>query len=198
MRRGFLFFSLLIVANAILAGSQREEPLTHSVRTALTRSIADAAPPAVSLSNEAERAKHQAWIAEMDKRLAKRRKELNAASRNALLENIFYEATRAGLEPALVLGLIQVESGFRAYAISSADARGLMQVMPFWTRTIGDGDTRKLFNSQINLRYGCTILRHYIDIEKGNLFRALGRYNGSLGKAEYPNLVLAAWNQWKL
>jgi soluble lytic murein transglycosylase-like protein len=107
-----------------------------------------------------------------------------------------YEAQRAGLDPHMVLGLIQVESNFRRHAISSAGARGYMQVMPFWTSVIGDGDPSALFDARTNLRYGCVILRHYIDIERGDLFRALGRYNGSLGRPEYPNAVLAAWKRW--
>lgn len=91
---------------------------------------------------------------------------------------------------------MQVESGFRKYAVSSAGARGYMQVMPFWVKLIGRPDD-KLFDLRTNLRYGCTILRHYLDIEKGDIYRALGRYNGSLGKPEYPNMVRAAWqNQW--
>jgi soluble lytic murein transglycosylase-like protein len=114
--------------------------------------------------------------------------------REDLLKTARYEAQRAGLDPQLVLALIEVESGFRQYAISHVGARGLMQVMPFWTRVIGDGNPSTLFNMRSNIRYGCVILRHYLDIEKGNVFRALGRYNGSLGKAEYPNLVLGAMN----
>lgn len=114
--------------------------------------------------------------------------------RSELLRAVHYEATRAGLDPQLVLGLIQVESGFKKYALSTAGARGYMQVMPFWTRLIGTPDSN-LFHMRTNLRFGCTILRHYLDIEKGDLFRALGRYNGSLGRAEYPNLVRAAWER---
>jgi soluble lytic murein transglycosylase-like protein len=108
-----------------------------------------------------------------------------------------YEATRAGLDPGLVLGLIQVESAYRKYAISIAGARGYMQVMPFWTKAIGDGDRRRLFHMQTNLRYGCAILRMYIDMERGDLYLALGRYNGSRGKPKYPNAVLAAWKNWE-
>ena len=93
-----------------------------------------------------------------------------------------------------MLGLIQVESGFRKYAVSSAGARGYMQVMPFWVKLIGSKDNN-LFHLRTNLRYGCTILRHYLDIEKGDLYRALGRYNGSLGQPEYPNMVRGAWEK---
>jgi soluble lytic murein transglycosylase-like protein len=120
-----------------------------------------------------------------------------ASVRVELIETAYYEAKRAGLDPALVLGLMQVESGFRKYAMSSAGAMGLMQVMPFWTRSIGDNDKRKLFHLQSNLRYGCTILRHYLDMEGGNLYLALGRYNGSRGQPQYPNAVLAAWKRWQ-
>jgi soluble lytic murein transglycosylase-like protein len=105
-----------------------------------------------------------------------------------------YEAQRAGLDPHLVMGLIQVESGFRKHAVSSAGARGYMQVMPFWVKLIGSPSSN-LFHLRTNLRFGCTILRHYLDIEKGDLYRALGRYNGSLGRPEYPNMVRGAWER---
>jgi soluble lytic murein transglycosylase-like protein len=100
------------------------------------------------------------------------------------------------LEISLVLGLIEVESGFRKHAVSAAGARGYMQVMPFWMRLIGDGDASRLFHMQTNLRFGCVILRHYLDREKSDLFLALGRYNGSRGQAPYPNAVLAAQRKW--
>src|SRR5262249_60849656 len=109
--------------------------------------------------------------------------------------SLHYEATRAGLDPQLVLGLIQVESAFRKYAVSTAGAMGFMQVMPFWVKLIGDKE-QNLFHLRTNLRYGCTILRFYLDQENGDLYRALGRYNGSLGKPEYPNMVLASWRNW--
>jgi soluble lytic murein transglycosylase-like protein len=118
--------------------------------------------------------------------------------RREFLQTLWYESRRAGLEPALVLGLVQVESNFRKFAVSSAGARGYMQVMPFWTRQLADGDAGKLFNMQTNLRFGCVILRHYLDREKGDLFLALGRYNGSRGKAAYPDAVLAAKKRWEL
>ena len=116
--------------------------------------------------------------------------------RRDFLQTLWYEATRAGLEVSLVLGLIQVESGFRKFVISHAGARGYMQIMPFWTRVIGDGDPGKLFHMQTNLRFGCVILRHYLEREKGNMYLALGRYNGSRGKPQYPNAVFAAQRQW--
>ena len=134
------------------------------------------------------------WLSEMSRRLEKRIPDRE--SRLEFLRAVHYEATRAGLDPQLVLGLIQVESGFKKYSVSSAGARGFMQVMPFWIKVIGRNDDN-LFHLRTNLRYGCTILRHYLDIEQGDLYRALGRYNGSLGKAEYPNRVRGAWHtQW--
>ena len=130
------------------------------------------------------------WLNEMSSRLARRVPDRKA--RTELLKTVHHEAMRAGLDPQLVLGLIEVESAFRKYSVSSAGARGYMQVMPFWVALIGRPD-HNLFHLRLNVRYGCVILRHYLDIEKGDYFRALGRYNGSLGKPEYPNLVLAAW-----
>ena len=103
-----------------------------------------------------------------------------------------------GLDVALVMGLVQVESNFRKFAVSRVGARGYMQVMPFWTRVLGDGDASRLFHLQTNLRFGCVILRHYLDRERGDLFLALGRYNGSRGQAPYPNAVLAARRYWDI
>jgi soluble lytic murein transglycosylase-like protein len=179
------------------AGKQAEEPVADAVRVSLSQAIADTTVPRYSPRDAADRQQYQAWLDTADARLALRRKDLSPFARQDLLATVYFEATRAGLEPALVLGLIQVESNFRTFAISSASARGLMQVMPFWTRLVGDGNLSRLFDSPINLRYGCSIYRHYLAMEKGNHFRALGRYNGSLGKPEYPNAVLAAWQQWK-
>ena len=134
------------------------------------------------------------WLGAMSERLKRQKSEV--ATRIEFLETLWYESTRAGLEPALVLALVQVESGFRKYAISPAGARGYMQVMPFWARQIGDGDAARLFHMQTNLRFGCVILRHYLDTERGDLIMALGRYNGSRGRAEYPNAVLAWRQRW--
>ena len=182
---------LSLSASAAFAGAQIYEPLSASVQAALHKAVSDARPPSSSFSNPLDAVE---WLAEMSPRLEKRIP--NREYRLDLLRSIHYEATRAGLDPQLVLGLMQVESGFRKYAVSSAGARGYMQVMPFWVKLIGRPDD-KLFDLRTNLRYGCTILRHYLDIEKGDLYRALGRYNGSLGKPEYPNMVLAAWQkQW--
>lgn len=125
-----------------------------------------------------------------------RRRKPDWEVRRDFLQTVWYEAKRARLDESLVMGLIQVESGFRKFAMSNVGARGYMQVMPFWTRVIGDGDPGKLFHMQTNLRFGCVILRHYIDRENGDLFMALGRYNGSRGKDTYPNLVYGAQRQW--
>lgn len=172
---------------AAQAGAQIYEPLADHLRSAMSASVSDKSVPLLAFKDP-ENAR--LWLNEMSSRLGRRipdRKE-----RTELLKTIHHEATRAGLDPQLVLGLMEVESGFRKYAISSAGARGYMQVMPFWVKLIGRPG-HNLFHSRLNVRYGCVILRHYLDLEKGDYFRALGRYNGSLGKAEYPNLVLAAW-----
>ena len=178
------------------AGRQIEEPLADAVRTALSAAIHRAAPPRLSFDRPQAREAYRRWHAAVGQRLQRRLPE--AALREAFLETLWYESARAGLERALVLGLIEVESGFRKYAVSSAGARGLMQVMPFWARLIGDGDPARLFHLQTNLRFGCVILRHYLDTERGNLFLALGRYNGSRGQAAYPEAVLAARRRWDL
>jgi soluble lytic murein transglycosylase-like protein len=190
---GLLFGALFSVP--AYAGNQKEEQLADAVRLALANAIHDSRPPKPVLRDAAARARYQAWFDEMSRRLSKRIPD--QLSRTEFLETVWYESTRAGLDPAMVLGLIQVESAYRKYAISVAGARGYMQVMPFWTKVIGDSDRRMLFHMQTNLRYGCSILRMYIDMEKGNLFLALGRYNGSRGKPQYPNAVLAAWKKWE-
>ena len=177
------------------AGAQKYETLSDSVRSSLSAAIADGRPPRVQITDIKERLAYLEWLGEMSERMKKRMPDYQ--SRREMLETIYYESKRAGLDPALMLGLIQVESGFHKFAISTAGARGLTQVMPFWTGLIGDGDAKKLFVMQVNIRYGCTVFRHYLDIEQGDYFRALGRYNGSLGKAEYPNMVLGAWKRWE-
>jgi soluble lytic murein transglycosylase-like protein len=171
------------------AGAQLYEPLSAAVRAMLSRAIADQPAPQGGFRNDAEA---RAWLAAMSQRLEKRMPD--RVAREDFLMTAHYEAKRAGLDPQLVLGLIEVESNFRKYAVSQAGARGYMQVMPFWVRLIG-GTEQNLFHLRTNLRYGCVILRHYLDIENGNLFRALGRYNGSLGQADYPNMVLHAWRR---
>jgi len=187
-----LFLALLSVPLLAFAGAQQYEPLAASVRARLSAAIADKAVPVLNFRSAADA--HR-WLHTMEERLARRIPERQ--QRLQLLRTVHYEATRAGLDPQLVLGVLEVESGFRKYAVSRAGARGYMQVMPFWVSLIGRR-TDNLFHLRTNLRYGCVILRHYLDIEKGDYFRALGRYNGSLGRAEYPNLVFGAWRgRWK-
>ena len=188
---------LLFNIKICYAGAQKEEDLTYAVRSALAKAISDGGyANTTNLFHTSEQKKtFESWKNKVSLRLQKRIP--NDTLRHDLIDNIYYEAKRAGLEPELVLGLIQVESGFKKYAISIVSARGLMQVMPFWTRTIGNGDIPALFNPQVNLRYGCTILRHYLDRENGNLYLALGRYNGSRGQPQYPNAVRTAWENWK-
>ena len=177
-----------------LAGTQVEEPLANAVRSALTAAVNDAAPPKPQFDTLDARLAYLRWLGEMSGRLKKR--ETEHVRRVDFLEAAWYESTRAGIEPALLLGLIQVESGFRRYAISSAGARGYTQVMPFWARLIGDGDSGRLFHMQTNLRFGCVILRHYLDRERGDVYMALGRYNGSRGQPQYPNAVFASQRLW--
>ncbi len=178
------------------AGAQKEEPLADAVRTALSAAVSDGAPPRMHFDKVEDRIAYARWVGTNGDKL--KRKYTDFQVRREFLETVWYESRRAGLDPSLVLGLIEVESGFRKYAISSVGARGYMQVMPFWIRSIGDGDTGKLFHMQANLRFGCVILRHYIDVERGDLFMALGRYNGSRGRAEYPNAVLGARKRWEV
>ena len=191
------FATLIALAAAVLtpraqAGAQIEESLSASVQASLQAAISDRAAPRLVFDSESDAT---AWLNEMSARLAT--KIPDSTTRTDFLKTVHYEASRAGLDPQLVLGLIQVESNFRKYAVSTAGARGFMQVMPFWQKLIGTSE-HNLFHLRTSLRYGCTILRHYLAIENGDLYRALGRYNGSLGKPEYPNLVLSSWqNHWK-
>ena len=186
---------LLSIQAPANAGSQLEEPLMDSVRTALSSAIANHAPPVPDFADTESRLHYLRWLGAMSSRLSKKKTDWNV--RKEFLQTLWYESRRSGLDPALVLGLVQVESNFRKFAISSAGARGYMQVMPFWTRLLGDGNAGTLFHMQTNLRFGCVILRHYLDREKGDLFLALGRYNGSRGKAPYPNAVLGAKKRWE-
>jgi soluble lytic murein transglycosylase-like protein len=194
-RRAWVALPLLPWVGSAAAGSQVEEPLADSVRGALAAAIAQSAPPRPTFERTQDRLAYLRWLGAMSQRLQRRMAEHH--TRVEFLQSVWYESRRAGLETSLVLGVIQVESAFRKYAISVAGARGYMQVMPFWARLIGDGDAARLFHLQTNLRFGCVILRHYLDREKGDLFMALGRYNGSRGKAKYPNLVFGARRAWE-
>src|SRR6185503_1363336 len=190
--RGLLAFVFLVISLQGVAGNQRYEPLADSVRQRLTRMVSDRAPASLNFRSARD---GQRWLEAMDQRLARRMPDRQ--SRLELLRAVHYEALRARLDPQLVLGLIEVESGFRKYAVSRSGARGYMQVMPFWVPLLGQPG-HNLFHLRTNLAYGCAILRHYLDMERGDYFRALGRYNGTLGMPEYPNLVLTAWKgRWK-
>jgi soluble lytic murein transglycosylase-like protein len=187
-----VFLAVFAFATAqALAGNQIYEPMSDSVRAALHKAVSDQTAPFLAFATPADA---RTWLDAMSGKLERRIPDRRL--REEFLVTVHYEAKRAGLDPQMVLGLIQVESAFRKYAVSTAGARGLMQVMPFWTKVIGGNDDN-LFHLRTNLRFGCVILRHYIDIEKGDLYRALGRYNGSLGRPEYPNMVLGAWKQWE-
>ncbi|NMM11842.1 MAG: lytic transglycosylase domain-containing protein [Polaromonas sp.] len=184
----------LLFSDKASAGAQVEEPLIDSVRTALSSAVANHAPPIPKFRDTESRLAYLRWLGAMSDRLKKKNPEWQI--RKEFLQTVWYESKRAGLDVTLVLGLIQVESNFRKFAVSNVGARGYMQVMPFWTRVIGDGDPGKLFYMQTNLRFGCVILRHYLDRERGDVFMGLGRYNGSRGKAPYPNAVMAASQYW--
>ncbi len=193
-RRALLALPLVAASRRSQAGAQVEEPLADSVRSALTAAIAATAPPRPNFAKTDDRMAFLRWQGATSERLQRYKSERH--TRVEFLNTLWYESKRAGLEAELVLGLIQVESAFRKYAISVVGARGYMQIMPFWARLIGDGDPGKLFHMQTNLRFGCVILRHYLERERGDLFLALGRYNGSRGRSEYPNAVFAARQRW--
>jgi len=177
-------------SRAALAGAQQYEVLSAAVRASLAHAVADS--PNVDVADMDTRA----WVRAMTPRMIGRFSDERSTRR--FLALVRYEAMRAGLDPQLVLAVMDVESHFRKYAVSKAGARGLMQVMPFWIALIGVPG-QDLFVERTNLRYGCTILRYYIDREHGNLVNALARYNGTLGQADYPNRVLKAWkDRWAL
>ncbi len=187
MHKLIITLSLLLLASLAQANRVHYEQLAAHTRTIVTHETSD---QGVSYAEYAAMADNIRWLVEMGRRLEKYIPD--SLEREEFLRTVYYEATRAGLDPQLVLSIIQVESGFKKYAISHAGARGYMQVMPFWVEVIGQED-HNLFHLRMNLRYGCTILRHYLDIESGDYFRALGRYNGSLGEATYPQLVFNKW-----
>jgi hypothetical protein len=167
-----------LTPSVALAGRQLEEPLADSVRSALSAAIASTAPPIPEFKDTESRLQYLRWLGEMSTRL--KRKKTDFETRKEFLQTVWYESKRAG----------------RKHAISVVGARGYMQIMPFWARVIGDGDAGKLFHMQTNIRFGCVILRHYLERERGDTFMALGRYNGSRGKPQYPNAVYAAQKNW--
>ena len=198
LQSAYLLPSLLLFSEQSKAGNQLEEPLADSVRGALSAAISSTAPPIPEFNDTESRLKYIRWLAAMSDRLYPKKRDFN--TRKEFLQTVWYESKRAGLDTALVLGLTQVESNFRKYAVSPVGARGYMQIMPFWMRVIGGsekGDAGKLFHMQTNIRFGCVILRHYLDRERGDLFLGLGRYNGSRGKAAYPDAVFAAKKKWE-
>jgi hypothetical protein len=204
-RRGFLNLlaapALLSLSATALAGGQVEETLADSVQLVLRHAVSSDAPPKVGYEHFAsteDRLKFIRWKMEMSQRLSNRKSDLRTLQeRDDFLQTLWWESKLSRLDIALVLGLIQVESNFRKYSVSSVGARGYMQVMPFWTRQIGDGDSSKLFHMQTNLRFGCVILRHYLNLERDDQFLALGRYNGSRGKSPYPDAVQGARRRWE-
>ncbi len=199
LQSAYLLPSLLLFSEQSKAGNQLEEPLADSVRGALSAAISSTAPPIPEFNDTESRLKYIRWLSAMSDRLYPKKRDFN--TRKEFLQTVWYESKRAGLDPALILGLITVESNFRKYAVSPVGARGYMQIMPFWMRVIGGGapgsDAAKLFHMQTNIRFGCVILRHYLDRERGDLFMGLGRYNGSRGKAAYPDAVLGAKRKWE-
>ena len=182
--------ALFLASAEALARAQQYEVLSASVRASMASAVADNATFDWSDLDT------RAWVRAMTRRVAARFPDEEGARR--FLALVRYEAMRAGLDPHLVLAVIDVESHFRRYAVSKAGARGLMQVMPFWVKQIGEPGNN-LFNERTNLRYGCTILRYYLDREHGNLANALGRYNGTLGQPDYPRRVLRSLKErWTL
>jgi soluble lytic murein transglycosylase-like protein len=191
----FWLAGLFLCITSAHAGNQAEERLADSVRVLLRQSVAAQMPHLRPFTSTADERQFYRWRTLMSERLA--RYVPSADVRIDMLNAIDYEARRAGLEPALVLGVIEVESHFKPQATSLVGARGLMQVMPFWAQVIGDGSVQKLQQMRFNVRFGCVILRHYLDKEKGDLVRALGRYNGSLGRTGYAFKVLKAAQHWR-
>ena len=191
--------TLLLFSEQSQAGAQIEEPLADAVRIAMRNAVHSSDPPIPEFKDTPSYIQYLRWLGEMSERLKPKKRDFQ--TRKEFLQTVWYESKRAGLDTALVLGLIQVESGFKKYAISWVGARGYMQIMPFWLRVLAEDtdkhSTSHLFNMQTNIRFGCVILRHYLDRENGNLFLALGRYNGSRGKAAYPDAVLVAKKQWE-
>jgi soluble lytic murein transglycosylase-like protein len=179
------------------AGAQKEEPIVDAVRNAMSASVKSTEPPEPVFADTEAKLHYLRWKVEMNNRLVQRRSDLRTLQeRSDFLQTVWYNCKRSRLDVDLVLGLIQVESNFRKRAISFAGARGFMQVMPFWARVLMKDDAGILFDTHTNVRFGCVILRHYLDLERGDMFLALGRYNGSRGKPQYPDAVFGARRNW--
>jgi len=207
IRLYFLVFTLLAMQVAVSwAGQQREEHLADSVRTAMGTAVTGLTPPQPFLATPADKQVYAQWLQRNLQTLNARLRQIHGNAglpelatpelQTMFLQTVWYESSRAALDPSLVLGLMEVESGFRKYAVSGAGAMGVMQVMPFWPRLLTQGDATALFQWQANMRFGCVILRHYLKIENGDVFMALGRYNGVRGQRAYPNAVMAAQQRW--
>jgi soluble lytic murein transglycosylase-like protein len=208
IRLYFLVFTLLAMQVAVSwAGQQREEHLADSVRTAMGTAVTGLTPPQPFLATPADKQVYAQWLQRNLQTLNARLRQIHGNAglpelatpelQTMFLQTVWYESSRAALDPSLVLGLMEVESGFRKYAVSGAGAMGVMQVMPFWPRLLTQGDATALFQWQANMRFGCVILRHYLKMENGDVFMALGRYNGVRGQRAYPNAVMAAQQRWQ-
>jgi len=194
--RFLLLIALVLSSSYSFAGNQMREELSPEVSAGLHTSIINPIKPHLVFANNKQAT---LWLNDMSNRLKKWISD--DFLRTRYLTIIQYEATRAGLDPQIVLSIITIEGKFDKYAIGSSGERGMMQVMPFWLEQIGSQD-QDLFDVQTNIRYGCTILRYYLQRENGNLTRALARYNGALKLANYagyPDRVYSAYNSyWKL
>ena len=176
--------ALLLAISSTSQAAETDSALLHKLKLA-TNEVS-------SFDNQYDA---QVWLVAKDRPLARIIKD--PAQRLAMLKLIHSEARRADLQPEIVLALIEVESAFDSYAVSVAGAQGMMQVMPFWKKELGRPEDN-LINPQTNLRYGCTILKHYLDREQGRLADALARYNGSYGQYWYAERVLDTWDlHWR-
>ena len=217
--QGMLLGALITFVSPAVPGPQQEEALSNAFQLVLHQALVNTAPPDPDhLKEPALREEFKSWIAKIDPKLEgflkAHHKDFEELSRGYLrrsfLQTVWYESTRARLDPALVLGVIEVESGFNKFAISSAGAVGYMQVMPFWmskalersdmaeqqNQSLKLNSSTQLLRLQTNIRFGCTILRHYLDTENQSLLRALGRYNGSVLDDAYPRAVASARTHW--
>jgi len=173
----------------LAAGTVAAQPFPGDARSGADPRLRDLLIQAIAEADSFEdRFAAEVWLTDMSRRLA--RQVPDADERLEILRIVHMEATRAELTPELVLAVIDVESNFDRYAISSASALGLMQIMPFWVEEVGHTDMNKLFDTEFNILLGCRILRYYLDMERGDLVRGLGRYNGSLGRRQYADRVI--------
>lgn len=186
IRRSISAFALCLLLSSVAFASQQQGKVDPSLKQRLIEALAER-------DNGLDRFDAEVWLVDMSQRLKRRLKyrQVDEQKLLHLLQLVHHEARRAKLSPELVLAVIQVESNFDRFAISEAGAQGLMQVMPFWLKELGRPEGN-LFELQTNLRFGCTILRYYLDMEKENITRALARYNGSRGSYRYPSKVFKA------